>query len=99
MTNMPLIPQYKEIKGQTFCDFKIIFFAIKQIPFLCRLIFCTFRRLFQFQDKEFICLSSDNVLYQLSCCMMFPTMWHVRPAKAQIRLRICAVGSEPLLVA
>ena len=31
--------------------------------------------------------------------MIFPTMWYVRPAKAQISLRICAVWSEPLLVA
>ena len=29
----------------------------------------------------------------------FPTMWYVRPAKAQTSLRICAVWSEPLLVA
>ena len=29
----------------------------------------------------------------------FPTMWYVRPAKPQISLRICAVLSEPLLVA
>ena len=43
-------------------------------------------------------------LYQ--CCqnqksrgMRFPTMWYVRPAKPQISLRICAVWSEPLLVA
>ena len=31
--------------------------------------------------------------------MRFPTMWHVRPAKPQISLRIFAVWSEPLLVA
>ena len=31
--------------------------------------------------------------------MRFPTMWYVRPAKAQISLRISAVCSEPLLVA
>ena len=31
--------------------------------------------------------------------MRFPTMWYVRPAKPQISLRICAVWSEPLLVA
>ena len=31
--------------------------------------------------------------------MRFPTMWYVRPAKAQTSLRICAVRSEPLLVA
>ena len=29
----------------------------------------------------------------------FPTIWYVRPAKAQISLRIRAVLSEPLLVA
>ena len=29
--------------------------------------------------------------------MRFPTMWYVRPAKAQTSLRIRAVGSEPLL--
>ena len=31
--------------------------------------------------------------------MRFPTIWYVRPAKAQTRLRIHAVWSEPLLVA
>ena len=35
----------------------------------------------------------------LSCGMRFPTMWYVRPAKVQTSLRICAVWSEPLLVA
>ena len=35
---------------------------------------------------------------QLSQSMRFPTMWHVRPAKPQISLRIYAVWSEPLLV-
>ena len=35
----------------------------------------------------------------MSQCMRFPTMWYVRPAKPQISLRICAVWSEPLLVA
>ena len=34
----------------------------------------------------------------MSQCLRFPTMWHVRPAKPQISLRICAVWSEPLLV-
>ena len=31
--------------------------------------------------------------------MRFPTMWYVRPAKAQTSLRIHAVWSEYLLVA
>ena len=31
--------------------------------------------------------------------MRFPTMWYVRPAKAQTSLRIRTVWSEPLLVA
>ena len=31
--------------------------------------------------------------------MRFPTMWHVRLAKAQASLSICAVLTEPLLVA
>ena len=31
--------------------------------------------------------------------MRFPTIWYVQPAKPQISLRICAVWSEPLLVA
>ena len=35
----------------------------------------------------------------LSHNIRFPTMWHVRPAKAQTSLTICAVLSEPLLVA
>ena len=29
--------------------------------------------------------------YNLSCGMRFPTMWYVRPAKAQTSLRTCAV--------
>ena len=37
--------------------------------------------------------------WQMSQCMRFPSMWYVRPAKAQTSLRICAVWSEPLLVA
>ena len=36
---------------------------------------------------------------ELSHDLRFPTMWYVRPAKAQTRLRIGAVWSEPLLVA
>ena len=35
----------------------------------------------------------------LSCNMRYPSMWYVRPAKSQISLRICAVWSEPFLVA
>ena len=35
----------------------------------------------------------------LSCNMRPPSMWYVRPAKSQISLRICAVWSEPFLVA
>ena len=35
----------------------------------------------------------------MSQCMRFSTMWYVRPAKPPISLRICAVWSEPLLVA
>ena len=35
----------------------------------------------------------------LSRGMRFPTMWYIRPAKPQISLRICAVWSDPLLVA
>ena len=42
--------------------------------------------------------SSKQVFY-LSHDMRFPTMWYVPPAKLQISLRICAVWSEPLLVA
>ena len=65
MKNMPLIPQFKETKGQTFYHLKFIFIPIKHIPFLYRLIFCTFRGIFQFQDIDLIRLYSDNVLYQL----------------------------------
>ena len=35
----------------------------------------------------------------MSQCMRFQTMWYVWPAKTQISLRICAIWSEPLLVA
>ena len=36
---------------------------------------------------------------EMSRNVRFPTMWYVRPAKAQTSLRIRAVWSEPLLVA
>ena len=35
---------------------------------------------------------------EMSRGMRFPTMWYVRPAKAQTSLRIGTVWSEPLLV-
>ena len=38
-------------------------------------------------------------LKHMSRDMRFPTMWYVRPAKAQTSMRIRAVWSEPLLVA
>ena len=44
--------------------------------------------------SSLVCEKSD-----LSQDMRFPTMWYVRPAKAQTSLRISAVWSEPLLVA
>ena len=37
-------------------------------------------------------------IWEMSRDMSFPTMWYVRPAKAQTTLRICAVWSEPQLV-
>ena len=39
----------------------------------------------------------EKVWKYLSQCMRFPTMWYVRPAKAQISLGIHTVWSEPLL--
>ena len=36
-------------------------------------------------------LNSDVDQDILSHYMRFPTMWYVRPAKAQISLRICAI--------
>ena len=47
---------------------------------------------------------AHNVIFRvkfrnnLSQCLRFLTMWYVRPAKPQIRLRIRAVWSDPLLV-
>ena len=41
--------------------------------------------------------SSDSK--NMSRDMGFPTIWYMRPAKAQTSLRICPVCSEPLLVA
>ena len=41
----------------------------------------------------------EPIQQNLSHGLGFPTMWYVRPAKPQIRLRIRAVWSEPLLVA
>ena len=48
--------------------------------------------------------SNTHIVVQINYCdishgMRFPTMWYVRPAKAQISLRIRADWSEPLLVA
>ena len=43
--------------------------------------------------------SLTRSIWHLSRDMRFPTMWYVRPAKAQTSLCICAVWSEPLLVA
>ena len=40
-----------------------------------------------------------NALKQMSRNMGFPTMWYVRPAKAQTSLRIRTIWSEPLQVA
>ena len=40
-----------------------------------------------------------SLLVYMSRDMRFPRMWYVRPAKPQISLGICAVWSEPLLVA
>ena len=47
---------------------------------------------------HWLTLSQDLELAQLSQCMRFPTMWYVRPAKAQTSLHIRAVWSELLLV-
>ena len=44
-------------------------------------------------------LNTQNVIVQMSRDMRFPTMWYVRPPKAQTSLRIRAAWSEPLLVA
>ena len=48
--------------------------------------------------EEFV-WDASNTTTKLSRDIRFPTMWYVWPAKAQISLRICAVWSEPLLVA
>ena len=45
------------------------------------------------------CTCFALALLNMSHNMRFPTMWYVRPAKAQTSLRIRAVWSEPLLVA
>ena len=53
----------------------------------------------------FINLAKENYDYVFievrlfSCDMRFPTMWYLRPAKAQTRLRIRAVWSELMQVA
>ena len=53
-----------------------------------------------YRPLSFHILSSANIpVHFFNQCMRFPTMWYVRPAKAQISLRIRAVWSEPLLVA
>ena len=45
------------------------------------------------------CSSRCDSIFKMSRGMGFPSMWHVRPAKPQISLRIRTVWSEPLLVA
>ena len=66
-------------------------------PFLTR----SHQRLFHVIDiligRTFIHVTLEVV--KLSSNMIFPTMWYVRPAKAQTSLRIRAVWSEPLIVA
>ena len=49
--------------------------------------------------KDYITMNVENLQKEyMSRDMRFPTMWHVRPAKAQTSLRIRTVWSEPLLV-
>ena len=45
-----------------------------------------------------VCVCGHVKYPQMSRGMRFPTMWYVRLAKAQTRLRIRADWSEPLLV-
>ena len=40
-------------------------------------------------EKCYVC-GPGNLHADMSRDMRFPTMWYVRPAKAQTRLRICA---------
>ena len=47
----------------------------------------------------FMYCNNSELVSIMSQCMRFPTMWYVRPAKPQISLHICAVWSEPLLLA
>ena len=45
------------------------------------------------------CYKGTILQKDLNCVIRFPTMWCMGPAKVQTSLRICAVCSEPLLVA
>ena len=60
-----------------------------------------FRYLYQQAVKAQTRLASafSTRIHEMSRGMRFPTMWYVRPAKAQTSLRIRADWSEPLLVA
>ena len=49
--------------------------------------------------QEHSLLMRNVLIVYVSHDMRFPTMWYARPAKAQTSLRICAVWSEPLLLA
>ena len=49
--------------------------------------------------QEHSLLMRNVLIVYVSHDMRFPTMWYVRPAKAQTSLRIRAVWSEPLLLA
>ena len=49
--------------------------------------------------RHLVAINIRIVKSEMSQCMRFPTMWYVRPAKAQTSLHIRAVWSEPLLVA
>ena len=53
---------------------------------------------FQEEDDTFCIIWIQRTIACMSCDMRFPTMWYVRPAKAQTSLHIRAVWLEPLLV-
>ena len=66
-----------------------IYAYAKRATILCTGSFVfTVKKLFGYENR-FIC--KINMYSYMSQCMRFPTMWYVRPAKAQTSLRIRAV--------
>ena len=84
--NLPLMP--KSNKTKQIQNLSLVLPAKAQTS-LC---------IYPFLQEHSLLMRNVLIVY-VSNDMRFPTMWYVRPAKAQTSLRIRAVWSEPLLLA